>query len=74
MNPFRSHWLRLAGWLFLASPAVAAGVVFTSNAGFTLSLLVTLYMWALVCVILALIALAGLAARVAGWGIRAFRR
>ncbi|MBI5284414.1 MAG: hypothetical protein HY874_04890 [Chloroflexi bacterium] len=74
MNPLRSHWLRLAGWLFLASPIVAVLVVLTSNADFTLVLLVTLYMWALVCVILALIALAGLVARVVGWGIRAFRR
>jgi len=35
---------------------------------------VTLYMWALVCVILALIALAGLVVRLLGRGLRAIRR
>jgi hypothetical protein len=74
VNPLRSHWFRLAAWLFLAAPIVAVLVALTANADFMLALTVTLYMWVLVCVILALIALAGLAARVVGWGIRALRR
>ena len=74
MNPLASHWFRLAGWLFLASPFVALLVVLTSDAPFSFALIVTLYMWTLVCVILALIALAGLAVRLVGWGIRAIRR
>jgi hypothetical protein len=74
VNPFASHWFRLAGWLFLASPVVAVLVVLTAGADFTLALIVTLYIWALVCVILALIALAGLVFRLLGRGIRALRR
>lgn len=74
MNPLASHWFRLAGWLFLASPVVALLVVLTTDAPFSFALIVTLYMWALVCVILALIALAGLSVRLVGWGIRAIRR
>ena len=74
MNPLASHWLRLAGWLFLASPIVAVLVALTAHADFTLALVVTLYMWAVVCVILALIAAGGLLYRLVAWGIRAIRR
>ena len=74
MNPLASHWFRLAVWLFLASPIVAVLVALTANADFTLALVVTLYMWAVVCVILALIAAGGLLYRLIAWGIRAIRR
>ncbi len=74
MNPFASHWLRLAVWLFLASPIVALLVFLTADVPFMFALIITLYMWALVCVILALIATVGLVARLLGWGMRALRR
>ena len=74
MNPFASHWLRIAVWLFVASPVVAFAIALTQHVDFTFALILTLYMWALVCVILALIALAGLMLRVMHWGIRALRR
>lgn len=74
MNPLQSHWLRLAVWLFVASPVVAFAVAFTQQVDFTFALILTLYMWALVSVILALIALAGLVLRLMHWGIRALRR
>ena len=74
MKPHHSHWLRLAVWLAIASPVVALAVALTTDAGFTLALALTLYMWALVCVILALIALVGLMLRAMHWGMRAFRR
>jgi hypothetical protein len=74
VNPLRSHWLRLTVWLFLLSPAVAFMVALTQGVGFKFALVLTLYMWALVCVILALIALAGLLMRAARWGIRGIRR
>jgi len=74
VNPLASHWFRLAAWLFLASPIVALLVAFTAHADFTLALVVTLYMWAVVCVILALIAAGGLLYRLVAWGIRAIRR
>jgi len=74
VNPLASHWFRLAGWLFLASPIVAVLVVLTTDAPFTMALAVTLYIWAFVSVILALIALGGLVVRLVGWGLRAFRR
>ena len=74
MNPIASHWLRLAFWLFVASPFVALLVVLTNDVPFTFALAITLYMWALVCVILALIATVGLIVRLMGWGIRALRR
>ncbi len=74
MNPLASHWLRLAFWLFVAAPVVAFAAAFTQNVGFMLALVITLYIWAMVCVILALIALAGLLVRLFGWGIRAIRR
>jgi len=74
VNPLASHWLRLAAWLFLASPIVALLVALTADTDFMFALIITLYMWALVCVILALIALAGLVLRLVHWGIRALRR
>ena len=74
MNPLASHWFRLAGWLFLASPIVALLVAFTTGSDFTLALVVTLYMWAVVCVILATIAAGGLAYRLVARAIRSMRR
>ncbi|MEK7693681.1 MAG: hypothetical protein AAB349_05760 [Chloroflexota bacterium] len=74
MNPLHSHWLRLAVWLFVASPVVAFAVALTQQVDFTFALILTLYMWALVSVILALIALAGLVLRLMHWGMRALRR
>lgn len=74
MNPFASHWLRMAFWLFAISPVVALLVVLTRDAPFGVALTITLYMWAIVCVILALVALGGLIVRLLGRGIRAIRR
>ena len=74
MNPLASHWFRIAVLLFVASPIVAAFVVLTTDADFTTSIALTLYMWFLVCVILALIAFVGLMVRLLGWGVRALRR
>ena len=74
MKPHDSHWLRLAFWLAIASPIVALAVVLTTGAGFKLALFLTLYMWVMVCVILALIALVGLIFRAMQWGVRAIRR
>ncbi|HEY8172164.1 MAG TPA: hypothetical protein VIH21_03685 [Dehalococcoidia bacterium] len=61
-------------WLFVASPIVALMVFLTSDADYALAISITLYMWVLVCVILALIALAGLILRLISRGMRAFRR
>ena len=74
MKPHHSHWLRLAFWLAIESPIVALAVVLTTGAGFKLALFLTLYMWVMVCVILALIALVGLIFRAMQWGVRAIRR
>jgi hypothetical protein len=74
VNPLRSHWLRLAFWLFALSPLVAFMVAYTSDLDFAIAIIFTLYMWALVCVILALIAFAGLILRLIGRGMRALRR
>lgn len=74
MNPLASHWLRLALWLLVASPIVALIIVSTTDARFELALALTLYMWAFVCGILALIALIGVAARLFGRGVRAIRK
>jgi hypothetical protein len=75
MNPLASHWLRLAILLLIASPIVALVLGLTQDdVGFRLALALTLYMWAVVCVILAAIALAGLLVRLCGRGIRAIRR
>jgi hypothetical protein len=73
VNPLASHWLRLAAWLFIASPLVALAVALTQGVGFVFTMILTLYMWLLVCVILALIALAGLILRALRWGLRAIR-
>lgn len=74
MNPLASHWFRLAGWLLLLAPLLAFLVVLSGDVPFTFALIITLYIWGLVCVILALIAFTGLAVRLVGWGIRAIRR
>jgi uncharacterized Tic20 family protein len=74
VNPLASHWFRLAGWLLLASPIVAILVALTAHADFKLVLSVTLSIWALVCLVLALIALGGLVYRLGGWTVRAIRR
>lgn len=74
MNPLASHWLRVTAWLLVACPAVALMVVLTTEAEFRLALVLTMYMWAVVCGILALIALIGVVARLFGRGIRAIRR
>ena len=74
MNPFASHWLRLSVWLLLASPIVAFAVMLSTGVEFAPAIMFTLYMWALVCVILALIALAALCGRLFRRGLRALRR
>ena len=74
MNPLASHWLRLAAWLLVASPVVALAVALTQNVDFVFAMILTVYMWLAVCVILALIALAGLILRALHWGLRALRR
>ena len=74
INPLASHWLRVAVLLFVASPVVAAAVMVSSGIDFGFALALTLYMWALVCVILAAIALVGLLVRLVGRGVRALRR
>ena len=74
MNPLASHWLRVAAWLFIASPLVALAVALTQEVDFVFAMILTLYMWLLVCVILALIALTGLILRAIRWGMRALRR
>jgi hypothetical protein len=74
VNPLSAHWLRITLLLAVASPLVALMVALTAHVGFTLAMAMTLYMWGLVCVILALIAAAGVCLRVLQWGIRALRR
>jgi hypothetical protein len=74
VNPFASHWLRLSLWLFVASPLIAIAVAFATSAPIDLVVILTLSMWAIVCVILALFALLGLAVRLFGRGMRALRR
>jgi hypothetical protein len=74
MNPLASHYLRLAVWLFVATPVVALLVMMTADTSFSISLIITLWVWFLVCVIFAIVATAGLVARLLGWGIRAIRR
>jgi hypothetical protein len=74
VNLLHSHWLRMSFWLFIASPLVALAITLTTDAPFTLALALTLYMWAFICAILALIALVGVALRLIGWGMRALRR
>ena len=74
VNPLASHWLRLSVWLFVASPIVAFLVAITTGSSFRVALILTLYMWALVCVILAVVALGGLFVRLVNRGWRAIRR
>lgn len=74
MNPLASHWLRLSFWLFLASPLIALAVTVATSAPLRVGLTLTLFMWAIVCVILALVALLGLIVRLLGRGMRALRR
>ena len=73
MNPLASHWFRLAVWLFLASPIIATVVALRAHADFVLALNVTLSIWAFVCLVLAMIALAGLLLRITAWAMRAIR-
>jgi len=74
VNPLASHWLRLSVWLFVASPLLAFAIALTTDARFKVALFLTLYMWVLVCVILALIAFTGLVVRLVNRGWRALRR
>jgi hypothetical protein len=74
MNPLRAHWFRLALWLLVAAPIVALAVALSSGVDFAMSVTVTLYIWLLVSVILALIAFSGLIFRLLGRGVRAIRR
>jgi hypothetical protein len=74
VNPLHAHWLRMTVWLLIGMPLVALAVALTTDVGFTFAIAVTLYIWALVCVILALIALSGLVVRALGRGLRAIRR
>jgi hypothetical protein len=74
MNPLASHWLRLSLWLLVVAPAIAFAVALTSGIDFMTSLVITLYVWVLVCVALAMIALVGLIVRLISVGMRAIRR
>jgi hypothetical protein len=74
MNPLASHWLRLAVWLLILTPVVAYGVSVVNDVPFSAAMFGAVYIWAMVCVILALIAIAGLLVRLLNWGIRAIRR
>ena len=74
MNPLQAHWIRLTLWLLIGAPIVALAVALTTEVDFEMAMAITLYMWVLVCVILALIALIGLVIRLLGRGLRAIRR
>ncbi len=74
MNPLASHWLRLSVWLLLASPILAFFIGLSTGADFKVALILTLYTWAIVCVILAFIAVVGIGFRLMNRGWRAFRR
>ena len=74
MNPLRSHWFRVSMALLVASPLVALLAALSAGVGFRIAFAVTLYMWLLVCGILALIALATLTVRLLGRGMRVLRR
>jgi hypothetical protein len=60
--------------LLVAAPIVALAVALSSGVDFAMSVTVTLYIWLLVSVILALIALSGTIMRLLGRGVRAIRR
>lgn len=74
MNPLASHWLRLSLWLLVVVPAIAFAVALTTTVDFRVALFFTLYVWLMVCVVLALVALAGLLMRLVAFGVRAIRR
>ena len=74
MNPLSSHWLRVSVLLLLTTPIIAFAVAVTSDVDLGFAAFFTLYIWAGVCVILALVAFIGLVARLVGRGIRALRR
>ena len=74
MNPLSSHWLRVSALLLLATPIIAFATAVTSDVEFGFAAYFTLYIWAGVCVILALVAFTRLVVSLAGRGIRALRR
>lgn len=74
MNPLASHWLRLSLWLLIATPFVALAIVLVEGAPLWFVAFWTFWVWVVVCVILAAIALAGMVARLAHRGWRALRR
>jgi hypothetical protein len=74
VNPLMSHWLRVSMLLLVATPVIAFAVAFTSDVDFMIAAFFTMWVWVFVCVILAVIALAGLVGRLLGRGIRALRR
>jgi hypothetical protein len=74
MNPLQAHWIRITLWLLIGAPIVALAVALTADVDFRTAIAITLYMWVLVCGILALIALSGLIVRLLGRGLRAIRR
>jgi surface polysaccharide O-acyltransferase-like enzyme len=74
MNPLASHWFRVSLALFVLSPAVAFLIALTTAADFRFALVITLYVWFLVCGILAVVAFAALIVRLIGRGVRALRR
>ena len=74
MNPLASHWFRIGAGVLLASPLIALLVDATTGSSYGLALTFTLYMSFVVCVILALIATAGLAIQLVGKGVRALRK
>lgn len=74
MNPVATRWLRLSVFLLIAAPVVALAVSLTSDVEYMLAVALTLYAWLGVCVILALIAFAGVIVRLLGRGMRAIRR
>ncbi|MEX2245511.1 MAG: hypothetical protein WEC75_02400 [Dehalococcoidia bacterium] len=74
MNPLASHWFRIGLALLVLSPLVAFLVAAINDVPFGPAIVVTLYLWLVVCVILALIAAVGMVVRLVGRGVRALRR
>jgi hypothetical protein len=74
MNPFASHWLRLSLWLLVAIPLIAFAVATIEDVPLAAALVIAFWVWVVVCVILAAIALAGMVARLVHRGWRALRR
>ena len=60
--------------MLLATPIIAFATAVTSDVEFGFAAYFTLYIWAGVCVILALVAFIRLVVSLAGRGIRALRR